>query len=84
MSSRLRTLGTLMMSRMTVTSNGSATPRRPMLSKTSDPVGPRIISTDLFTGRSRIDSPSIFRITSPASSPAASAGEPSIGAMMVI
>ena len=67
------------MSRVIARSNGSASPRW-TVSVTTDPFGPRIRSRAPSTFKPSSEVPSVARIRSPASSPAFSAGDPTIGA----
>ncbi len=70
--------------RATVTWNGSGSPGRAMVMSTSLPGLPRRTDTAWSLFHPKVDSPATAMMRSPVSSPAASAGVPAMGAMIVI
>ena len=78
-SSRDLTGEMVMVSRVSLTSNGSAVPSRCRVRVMSEPTGPRIRSTASFRVRPWTLSPSTWVMKSPGWTPARSAGVPSIG-----
>ncbi len=68
-----------MVSRVIETSKGSSLPSRVTVTVMSEPTGPRILSTASLSVSPSTDSPLMWVMKSPASSPALAAGVSSIG-----